>query len=96
MSQEAWYRTHFKPICNKYDLNITYHSLRHLGIQFLRNSGISPDYIQSQVRHATISTTFDIYSGVSQNQILEDRKKIESSLKDIITNPDYQVLENGE
>jgi integrase len=96
MSHGAWYKANFKPICKKYGLDITYHSLRHLGIQFLRNSGLSPDYIQSQARHATIRTTFDVYSGVSQNQTLEDRKKIESSLKKIITNPDYQVLENRE
>lgn len=96
MSTESWYRGSFRPVCSKYHLDITYHHLRHLGAQFLRNQGIPLDYLQAQLRHATIATTADIYSEVSGPAIRKSINDMDEILLHIIEDPQYKVIENGD
>ncbi len=40
---------------------IRFHDLRHTCAAMLINQGVTPKYIQRQLRHASIDTTFDRY-----------------------------------
>ena len=96
MTPQSWYRDRYKPICDEFNLNITYHDLRHIGIQFLRDIGASPSFIQRQARHAQIGTTFDVYSQIPLREIQENKIKADRKLLDVIEKQDYRIAEEEE
>jgi integrase len=93
INYEAWYRDRFTPVCRAHNLNIGTHDLRRLGGQFLRELGVPIDFIQRQMRHAIISTTADIYTGVTEKMLIDRLKEIRKELVHIIE-PNYEVKED--
>jgi len=59
---------------------IRFHDLRHTCASLLINQGISPKYIQRQLRHASIDTTFDRYGHLFPETSQEATQKLDAVL----------------
>jgi integrase len=59
---------------------IRFHDLRHTCASLLINQGISPKYIQRQLRHASIDTTFDRYGHLFPETNQEATQKLDAIL----------------
>ena len=57
-----------------------FHDLRHFLASMLIDQGESPKYIQDQLGHASIATTFDTYGHLMPRRVLEATAKLERSL----------------
>lgn len=57
---------------------LTFHSLRHTAITELARAGVHPKIAQQFAQHASITTTMDVYSHVSDSEL---RKAVESIAK---------------
>jgi integrase len=57
-----------------------FHDLRHFFASVLIENGESPKYVQDQVGHASITTTFDIYGHLLPKAKQEATKRLERSL----------------
>jgi integrase len=57
-----------------------FHDLRHFFASVLIENGESPKYIQDQVGHASITTTFDIYGHLMPKAKQEATKRLERSI----------------
>ncbi len=59
---------------------IRFHDLRHTTASLLINQGVSPKYIQRQLRHASIDTTFDRYGHLFPETNQEATEKLDALL----------------
>jgi len=59
---------------------IRFHDLRHTCATLLINQGISPKYIQRQLRHTSIETTFDRYGHLFPETNQEATRKLDAAL----------------
>ena len=59
---------------------IRFHDLRHTCATLLINQGVSPKYIQRQLRHASIDTTFDRYGHLFPETNQEAAEKLDAVL----------------
>jgi integrase len=57
-----------------------FHNLRHFFTSMLIENGESPKYIQDQVGHASITTTFDMYGHLMPQAKRAATKKLERSI----------------
>jgi integrase len=71
----------FEPILEAAGLrHIRFHDLRHTCASLLIDQGESPKYIQRQMRHASIKTTFDRYGHLFPEKNREAASRLDSSL----------------
>jgi integrase len=70
----SWRKDYFNPLKQEYGLECRFHDLRHLGGTLFRRLGFELDELKDQMRHASITTTVDIYGNIDKEQIL---KKLE-------------------
>lgn len=74
--QNIWY-----PILKKTGLpSLRLHDLRHTCAALLIAQGESPKYIQQQMRHASIQTTFDVYGHLFPEHSQEAAKRLDLAL----------------
>lgn len=59
---------------------IRFHDLRHTCATLLINQGVPPKYIQRQLRHASIETTFDRYGHLFPETNQEAVQKLDAAL----------------
>ncbi len=57
-----------------------FHDLRHFFASVLIDNGESPKYIQDQVGHASITTTFDTYGHLMPKARQEASKRLQQSI----------------
>jgi integrase len=57
-----------------------FHDLRHFFASVLIENGESPKYIQDQVGHASINTTFDIYGHLMPQAKAKATRKLQRSI----------------
>ena len=71
----------WKPLLEKAGLPpIRLHDLRHTCAALLIDQGESPKYIQQQMRHASIQTTFDVYGHLFPEHGQEAAKRLDAAL----------------
>lgn len=56
--------------------NVNPHSLRHHYATTLIQSGVSPEMVRRQLRHAKLETTLKIYAQLSQNDIANEIERV--------------------
>lgn len=71
----------FIRVTKKLNIHFTFHDLRHLHSTWGLNSGAQMKYIQERLRHASITTTMDLYSHVTPDVNLETAFKIEEYIE---------------
>jgi integrase len=60
---------------------IRFHDLRHTCASLLINEGVSPKYIQRQLRHESIQTTFDRYGHLFPETNEEAARVLDDALR---------------
>ena len=68
---------------NKIDKNIRWHDLRHTSATLLLENGVAMKTIQKRLGHASMSTTADIYSHVTEKMDREATNIISRTIKQI-------------
>lgn len=78
---ENFVNRYFKPALKKAGLPlIPFHGLRHTCAALLIHQKASPKFIQKQMRHASITTTFDIYGHLISEQGKAEMSKLDETL----------------
>ncbi len=71
-----------------------HHDLRHTCASLLINKGVSPKYIQQQLRHDSIQTTFDRYGHLFPETNEEVARVLDDAISDSDTVPSNGCLTN--
>jgi integrase len=71
MNAAGWEKNYWRPFLKERGIYLRFHDLRHLHGILLRRQGLDLDHVQEQMRHASISTTFDIYGDIDKNELLK-------------------------
>jgi integrase len=71
---------------------LRFHDLRHTCASLLINKGVSPKYIQRQLRHDSIQTTFDRYGHLFPETHEKAARLMDAALSDIDTVPSNSRL----
>jgi integrase len=71
---------------------IRFHDLRHTCASLLINKGVSPKYIQQQLRHDSIQTTFDRYGHLFPETSDEAARILDDAISGRVTVPSNDCL----